>query len=564
MLKSIFIKDYALIEKIDIKFFGGLNIITGETGAGKSILIDAMGLILGDRAATDVVRKGAEKSIVEAIFSVEGNKKLKILFEENDLDFSDELIIRREISLKGSNRCFVNDSPVSLSAIKEIGNLLVDLHGQHEHQSLLRTETHIEFVDQFAGLENELAGYKSKFKELNKFTAELERLQREEKSIKEKEAFYEFQLKEIEAVSPHENEDEEISSQLKILENSERLLELTNSIYENLYEGENAINDAVSKVVQQIGELQKIDKTFDETAEEANQALALLTDIASFVRDYKNRIDLDPENLEQLRIRLAAINLLKKKFGGSLSAVMAHRENIDKEISLSKNFDEEISSLNKKINEVKKDCGGLASSLSQKRKNTALIIEKQVVEALSSLGISKAKFNINFELLTDGTSLLIGDKEFSASQNGIDEIEFFISTNVGENIKPLTKVASGGEISRVMLALKTILAKSDKLPLLIFDEIDTGISGRVAQMVGAALKELAAYHQIIAITHLPQIAGMANHHFAVEKISSNGRVTSGVKYLSQEERIKEVAKLMSGELITEASLTGAKELMGIK
>ncbi len=565
MLKSIYIKDYALIEKIDIRFFAGLNIITGETGAGKSILIDAMGLILGDRAASDVVRKGADKSIVEAIFNVDGNKKLKKLFDDKDLDFRDELIMRREISLKGSNRCFVNDTPVSLSIIKEIGNLLVDLHGQHEHQSLLRTETHIEFVDQFASLENELNEYRASFSSLNKLNAELERLLKEEKSIKEKESFYEFQLKEIDAVSPQENEDAEIEAQLKILENSEKLLELTNAVYDTLYENENAIQDAMTKISQQLNELQRIDKTFDEPADEANQALTLISDIASFVRNYKNKIDLDPEGLEDIRKRLASINLLKKKFGGSMKAILEHREKIAKEISVSQNFEEEISSLKKKIIEAKKECGKLALSLSQKRKVASKKIEKDVVEVLATLGIAKAKFSVNFSAEENGNSnsVLIEGKEIAASQNGVDEIEFYISTNVGENIKPLTKVASGGEISRVMLALKTILAKSDKLPLLIFDEIDTGISGRVAQFVGTALKELAAYHQIIAITHLPQIAGMAQHHFAVEKISTNGRVSSEVKYLNLDERIKEVAKLMSGEIIGDASIKGAKELMGI-
>lgn len=565
MLKSIFIKDYALIEKIDIQFFAGLNIITGETGAGKSILIDAMGLILGDRAANDVVRKGADKSVVEAVFNVDGNRNLKLFFEENDLDYLGELIIRREISLKGSNRCFVNDTPVSLSIIKEIGNMLVDLHGQHEHQSLLRAETHIEFVDQFAGLENELLEYRSSFSALNKLNTELEQLLKEEKSIKEKEAFYEFQLKEIDAVSPVENEDEEIDSRLKILENSEKLLELTNNIYDSLFENENAIQDALTKVVQQMNDLKKIDRSFDETAEEANQALTLISDIAAFIRNYKNKIELDPEGLEEMRKRLASINMLKKKFGGSLKAVLDHRENIAREISLSQNFDEEISALKKKIVEAKITCGKLAAALSQKRKSASKKIEKEVVEVLSTLGIAKAKFSVDITSEESKTisSVIIEGKEFFASTMGIDLIEFYISTNVGENLKPLIKVASGGEISRVMLALKTILAKNDKLPLLIFDEIDTGISGRVAQMVGTALKELAEYHQIIAITHLPQIAGLAHHHFAVEKFSTNGRVVSAVKYLNLEERIKEVAKLMSGEIISDASIKGAKELMGI-
>jgi len=564
MLKTLYIKDYALLEQISIEFEKGLNIITGETGAGKSILIDAMSLLLGERASNEVIRKGAEKAIVEGIFSAENNERIDTLLEQNEIEKSNELIVRRELSVKGSNRCFLNDTPVALNVIKEVGNLLVDLHGQHEHQSLLRTETHIEFLDDFGSLEQPLSDFKKEYDQLHLLQKNLNELRAKENLLKEKKDLYEFQRKEIKAISPLENEDESISSELHILENSEQLLELTNDISQQLYDSEKSIYDSLINVQQKINTLAKIDKTFAETSGELQSVVAVINDITNIVRKYNAQIELEPQKLEELRSRFQAINLLKKKYGGTLQALLDHYKKILNEIKLAESFEDEIKKMKQAIHQQKETLAKLASELSQRRNELGKKISKEVKEALKVLGIPQSIFEVKILQTTVEQNLQNDGTPFRFNSRGYDEVEFFISTNLGEDTKPLSKVASGGEISRIMLALKTILARNDKLPLLIFDEIDTGISGRISQKVGQALKNLAAFHQIISITHQPQIAALADIHFAVEKKIVEDRVVSSIKKLKNEERIREVAKLLSGEVVTETSLQTAKELMSIQ
>ncbi len=573
MLKSLVVQDYALIENISVEFGKGLNIITGETGAGKSILIDAMSLLLGERAAVEIVRKGASKSVVEGIFEADFNskvpftEKVKKVLEENEIDLLPELIIRREISLKGNNRCFVNDTPVPLTVIKELGNLLVDLHGQHDHQSLLRTETHIDYLDIFSGTEELLNEYRTHYKALSDRKKELQSLREKELLLKEKQEIYLFQIKEIDSVSPEEDEEEKLIEELKILENSEKLLEMTDSIYFKLYESEDSVIDSLNKIQKGIEELARIDKTFADSQNECDTALALLNDISGFIRNYRSKIYLEPDYIEKIRERLGSLNLLRKKYGGTIKAVLEHREKIGEEAELAENFSERIIQFENEIKNLRMKCGEYAEKISKKRIESAKKIQKEVQSILNELGISNSKFLVSIKQQEADTGsdnfILVNEKAYAFNFHGYDEVEFFISTNIGEDTKPLAKVASGGEISRIMLALKTSLAKNDKLPLLIFDEIDTGVSGRIAQKVGQALKSLAQYHQIIAITHLPQIAGLAEHHYAVEKKTFENRVFSSLKKLKNEERIREIAKLMSGEKITDSSLKGAKELMGI-
>jgi DNA repair protein RecN (Recombination protein N) len=565
MLKSLQVIDYALIEKIDVEFGAGLNIITGETGAGKSILIDAMGLILGDRASTEVVRKGAAKSIVEGIFEVESNKKVKALLEENEIEFYPELIIRREISAKGTNRCFINDTPVPLTLIKDAGKLLVDLHGQHEHQSLLRNETHIEFLDEFGNLSIDLENYRKIFSELKASINELKTLKEKEISLKEKKDLYAFQINEIDAVSPAVDEEEKLLDELKVLENSEKLMALTSDVYQELYETESSLYDSLAKIKSKLEELTEIDKSFEDVNSECESALTLIKDIAVFVRSYNEKIDLEPAYTEEIRERLGSISMLKKKYGGSIKSVIEYRKKIGAEFELAENYADSILKLKEEIKQLRIKCGKLAQTLSEKRKKILQTVQKEVKKVLSVLGIPDSIFEVRITQTSAETDdelyVICNNKNFAAGLNGIDEVEFYISTNLGEDPKPLSKVASGGEVSRIMLSLKSILAKNDKLPLLIFDEIDTGVSGRIAAKVGEALKSLASYHQIIAITHLPQIAGLGDLHYSVEKITSGNRVISTIKKLNDKERMQEIAKLISGEAVTQTSLEGAKELL---
>lgn len=570
MLKTLLIKDYALIEQISIEFGKGLNIITGETGAGKSILIDAMGLLLGERASTDVIRKGASKSYVEGIFDITFNKKIDSLLAENEIDPLPELILRREISTKGSNRCFINDTPVSLSVIKSVGNLLVDLHGQHEHQSLLRNETHIDFLDEFSNSQGNisklLGEYKILYSELHTHLKDLRELKEKESGLKEKKDFYSFQIKEIDSIAPEPEEEERLIDELKILENSEKLAAIAATVYGQIYEEQNSVYDSLVKIKNELNELNNIDKSFGESFGECENALALINDIAEFVRNYNSRIDFDSVDTDKKRDRLGAINHLKKKYGGSVSSILEYRARIGNEFDLAENFSDRILSLEKLINNLREKCGAAADVISKKRTGASALISREVKEALAYLGIPDSNFDVRInQNITSGEDfIIVKGNRLAYTSKGIDDVEFYISTNTGEDLKPLAKVASGGEVSRIMLALKTILAKNDKFPLLIFDEIDTGVSGRIAQKVGKALKALAEFYQVISITHLPQIAGLADQHYIVEKSTVDGRVVSSIKQLDFDNRIREVAKLMSGEDITEASLNGAKELMQIR
>ena len=316
----------------------------------------------------------------------------------------------------------------------------------------------------------------------------------------------------------------------------------------------------------EINELVEIDKTFKETNKEYESVVAIINEIANSLRNYSSKIEFDPEKLDAIRERLGAISLLKKKYGGSLKSVIEHRKKIGEEFSIAENYSGKISELESKIKTVRENCGSAAEKLSVKRKETAKKITKDIIELLKQVGIPNSKFEVeilNIPAESSDDFILVKGKPYKFNSSGYDNVQFFISTNIGEDVKPLAKVASGGEISRIMLSLKTVLAKTDRLPLLIFDEIDTGVSGHIAQKVGQTLKLLAFRHQIIAITHLPQISGLADHHYAVEKVEVNKRVISRIRKLNKAERIKEVAKLMSGENITEASIKGAKELMGL-
>jgi DNA repair protein RecN (Recombination protein N) len=565
MLKSLSIKNYALIEELHVEFEQGLNIVTGETGAGKSIIIDALSLILGERADSDTVRKGTDKAIVEATFNVKNDKHLKQLLVENEVEFHEEMLLRREISSKGQSRCFINDTPISLGLLKKVGDRLVDLHGQHEHQSLLRPETHIEMLDEYADLEKLVEEFSAVYKQILQLLEQKRELQSREQQLKERQELYEFQLKEIESLNPQAGEEEHLESELKILENAEKLHSIADQIYQMLYEGDGAIQVQLSAVRNHLETLSDIDKHLEEQLGEANSALAIVSELSKSIKNYVDRIEFNPTRLEELRNRLGQLMILKKKYGGSLDAVIAHRKKIKNEITLAENFEGELSKLEKEIDAQRKVCSDAAQKLSAKRNQAAKSVNKEIEQSLVHLGIASPKFQtqITQQQLSNSQDGIVKLNKtwYETTSTGIDIVEFYLSTNVGEDVKPLVKVASGGEVSRIMLALKMILSTKAHLPLLIFDEIDVGVSGRIAQAVGQSLKQLSKRHQIIAITHLPQIAGFADTHYSVEKVEDGKRTFTQLRKLSSDEQVKEVARLMSGEKVTEASLRSAKELI---
>ncbi len=565
MLRKLYIKDYALIESIEISFRKGLNIITGETGAGKSILIGSLSLLLGERASSEIIRKGSNKTIVEGFFSLHDNSPVFEILKLNELDFQDELILRREISLSGSNRCYINDTPVNLSVLREAGNMIIDLHGQHEHQSLLRTETHSQLLDSFDEIPFLLSDYGDAFKELSSKIQEYETLVSKEKQIKEKREYLEFKLNEINETDPRPDEDRMIEEELNILENSEKILSAATEMYDLLYENDNAVYGILNKTFGRLTELSAIDQKFSEKTEECSTAIAVVEDIARFLRSYKNKFDLDPSHLETLRTRLVQISALKKKYSGSLNNVLEKKIEFENELMIASDFTNILEKLQKEIDSLRENCAKKADILTSKRISISKKISGEIIDSLDALGIGGASFEIKlFEKPADDNEkhyIIRDSRKIKISYGGAENAEFYISTNKGEDLKPLSRIVSGGEVSRIMLALKKILARADRTPLLIFDEIDTGVSGRIAFMTGKELKSLSEIHQLIVITHLPQIAAMADTHFLVSKTQNGDRVTSVVSEIGIDERTEELAKMISGEKITSQSLEAAREML---
>jgi DNA repair protein RecN (Recombination protein N) len=564
MLRTLVIRDYALIDRLEVEFESGLNIITGETGAGKSIIVDSMALLLGERASPEVVRQGREKAVVEGTFLIGDNRRMRALLSANEIEGTDELIVRREVSAKGQSRAFLNDTPATLALLRSAGDFLVDLHGQHEHQSLLRPESHIVLLDEFGSLAALADEYRTAYHALEALVAERRSLHARREQLAAQRELHDFQLKEINAVAPRAGEEDELEARARRLEHAETLFAATARLVTMLYEDENSIHDQLVRARNELDDLRAIDASFGAHFDETNGALASVDELAKALQRYNAGVEFNPEELETIRERLVALRLLKKKYGGSLDAVIAHQERIAAELELADNFDDECARVDREIAAARETMSTLAARLSAKRSATALRVQRGVIAALAELGIERAAFSVHIDPLPatgDDQFAEIEGRRVGTRDDGIDAVEFYFSANVGEEPQPLSRVASGGEVSRTMLALKSVLAKSDRLPLLVFDEIDTGISGRIAQKVGAALRDLARFHQIIAITHLPQIASQASVHFAVEKSVRGGRTSSAMRKLSNEERVTEVAKLLAGEDVTAAASRSARELI---
>lgn len=564
MLTSLSIKNYALLVDVEVRFDRGLNIITGETGSGKTIILSALGTILGERVASSALRSGAPKAVVEGWFSIERDGSIRKILSENEIEQiqADQIVIRREIYDNGRSRAFVNDTPVQLTFLEEVGELLVDLHGQHDHQSLLKVRNHIDFLDQFGNLETDLKGISADYDTLQDLFEKKERLKQQEKTIQEKKEFYTFQLNEIKKVNPTAEEEEELIREEKILMNSEQLFTLTNELYTVLYEDESSVFDRLCRANEGLEELATIDENFAPYRKEGEAARIAVEELAKYLQKYNSNIEFNHERLEEIERRLADFAGLKKKYGTSISDVVSYREKIESELAEVEGASQELEKVEEQIEAVRRRFSTNCIDLSQKRKSLADKFQTLVPEVLAVLGIAGTKFECVIKHFEEADGIVTRDgKNFRANSKGIDFIEFYVSTNPGEDVRPLSKVASGGEISRIMLALKSIAAQSDQIPVLIFDEIDMGISGRIAQAVGRKLKELSQYHQIICITHLPQIASLGDHHYLVQKERDSGRAETHIKKLSTEERTEAIAMLLSGDNISETHLKSAKELL---
>ena len=567
MLRSLYIRDYALIEELEVEFDSGLNIITGETGAGKSILLGAMKLLLGDRASTEVVRGGAKKAVVEGVFDNADEGRLPAVLEEHEIEPSEGglLVVRREVSGRGS-RAFINDTPATLDVLREVSASTIDLHGQHEHQSLLRTETHVELLDNFGGLGGLVETYRKAYRAVAVLVTERRDLVRRESELRKQKELYGFQIEEIDAAGLKEGEADDLEAERRILENAERLYEATAELYGQISDADDALYDQLVLVRNQLQDLARIDSAFDDTLSDVRSAEIALKEATQFLQDYNARIEFNPERLDEIRERLGELDYLERKYGGTVEAVLAYRAEIGRTYDLAKDFEGAIARLDGQIAEAQEGLSKAAYRLSQKRHETAERIEEAIGVELATLGMPHARFAVQFGFQDDDSgwiALPAGTKarRVVAFPAGADLVEFHLSANLGEDPKPLAKVASGGEVSRIMLALKAVLAKSERLPILVFDEIDTGISGPIARRAGESMHRLGQFHQIIAITHLPQIASLGDVHFEVEKTVVDGRTRTHIRRLDEAERAEAVAQLLAGASVSEAALQSARELI---
>ncbi len=564
MLKTLYIKNFVLLDELTIEFQTGLNIITGETGAGKSILIGALGGLLGERLSKDVVRSGADKAVIEGEFDLAGLAAVSEFLQAHEIDdHSEGLTLRREVSSGGKGRCFVNDQPVPVAVLEALGNLLVDLHGQHEHQLLLQPVHHGQYLDAFLDLNGRL---ETLSRSLSAFTAllhEQQSLQQRAAEARQKRDYLHYQLGEIDAVNPLAGEDEELKQEEHILKHAEVIFEKTQALFQNLYESEGSVSEGLATAASTLAELAQIDPRFQAMADECQNARILVDELSAGLRSYHEGITFDPDRLEKIRVRMSSLAGLKKKFSGDLDHVLEQRVKIRQELDLVDNLDERLAALREELEKQREQVGRLCSEISRRRSESVARFNSQVMSLLVPLGMEKAKFDVALHRMetTSEPFVRVDGKTVRVTANGLEQIEFMMATNPGEGFKSLSAIASGGEISRVMLALKTLLAEVDRVPVLVFDEIDIGISGRIALAVGKSLRRLSKRHQILCITHLPQIAGMAHHHYLVEKTADDTSTRTTISRLSESQRIDQIARLFGGEQVTDASRQSARELV---
>lgn len=562
MLKLLQVRHFALAEDLRIEFRPGLNILTGETGAGKSILVGAIAAVLGGRVFTEVVRTGFDKAVVEAVFDISPLPRLQTLLKKKGIGSGSELFLRREISTRGNTRAFINDSPVTIATLSEIGDYLVDIHGQHEHQSLLNEDTHRYFLDSFGKLQKGLKEVSKQYGKLKELQNQLTALQAKQQELAEKYDLYSFQMAEIDRAELYPGEDSKLEEERKLLLNSEKLFGLCSEILQIFNEGEVNLTHLVNEANSRLQELSDFSAELGQLFREFDSARIVVGETGRTVEEFQTRLEHNPQRLEEIEDRLNHISLLKKKYGVTIAEILNYRDKIAQDLAGLENFEFELGKLQQEYQSQLEVYKEAAMRLSNQRQEAAKKMEKVVQEQLNFLGMPKTRFEVRFSLQEDPNGLILLDgKQYYADQNGMDKIAFYISPNPGEDFKPLSKIASGGEISRIMLALKSILAEIDKIPTLIFDEIDLGVSGRVAQSVGRSIARLSGFHQVLCITHLPQIASQGQSHFTVEKYVEDSRTFTRVIPLDESERIEEIARLMSGEKITENVRESARQLI---
>lgn len=546
-------KNCALVEELRLNIDKNLNILTGETGSGKSIIIDALGLCLGEKYDRSFLRKGTEKGVVEAIFQSKNKDLIKVLNDnELELDDNDLLVITRIIYSDGKSVARVNGRTVKMNVLKQIASKLIDVHGQHQTQALFNKDTHLEFLDLFG--EHELEEFKTSYKEIYDEYSDVKKAlnilteNKDDMQIQREIDLLKFQINEIESANLSKDEYEDLLKQRDVYRNGEKIFKNLNISYQNLYEGQVNAVDLIGNAVKELSSICEYDKSLSDYNNEIERIMYELQDISREIRNYKENINFEPYELEQIELRVDEINSLRRKYGETIEEIFDYHQNIKNRLDEILNRDERVEELKLKLNKLESRLKERAEALTSQRKIVAKQLEKVLLEELKSLNMKNVAFKVSFE-------------QGIFTSRGMDDIEFMISFNLGEDIKPIYKVASGGEMSRFMLAFKTILADIDQIDTLVFDEIDTGISGIAAQIVGEKLSNIGKKKQIICITHLPQIAANADTHYCIEKSTDNERTFTTIRKLDKNQKRDEIARLIAGSNITEKTIEHASEII---
>ncbi|WP_270941906.1 DNA repair protein RecN [Romboutsia lituseburensis] len=553
MILELYMKNCALVEELRLNIDENLNILTGETGSGKSIIIDALGLCLGEKYDRSFLRKGTDKGLVEVVF-YSRNSNLEKVLKENDLELDEDnlLVITRIIYADGKSVARVNGRTVKMGVLKQIASTLIDVHGQHQTQALFNKETHIEFLDLFGELE--LEEFKHDYKDIYAKYSEVKKAlnvlteNKDDMQIQREIDLLKFQINEIESANLSKDEYDDLLKQRDVYRNSEKIYSNLNLSYQNLYDGSVNAVDLIGNAVRELSAISEYDKSLSDYNNEIERIMYELQDISRDIRNYKENINFEPYELEQIELRVDEINNLRRKYGDSIEEILEYYNNTKSRLDEILNRDEKVEELKSEIIKLEKTLSVKAQALTNARKNVAIKLEEALLVELKSLNMKNVIFKVNFE-------------ESIFTSNGKDDIEFMISFNLGEDIKPIYKVASGGEMSRFMLAFKTILSDIDQIDTLVFDEIDTGISGIAAQIVGEKLSNIGKKKQVICITHLPQIAANADTHYCIEKSTSNERTFTTIKKLNYEQQKDEIARLIAGSNITEKTMEHATEII---
>ncbi len=566
MLTELRIQDFAIIDRLELRFEPGFNVITGETGAGKSILIDAVSLLVGGRADREMVRAEARRAVVEGTFDLEQGVEAAIgpILARESLEGDDErtLILTREVRADGRGVCRVNGVTVPLALLREIGEVLVDIHGQGEHLSLFRPREHINLLDRYANLEAPRAELAEIVRRLEGVRRELKALLADEAALARRADLLKFQIDEIGQAAPRPGEDGELNEERVRLANAEKLAELAEEAQRALYDGDQAGASATDRLAQAavaLSRLVKIDATMTEQHVLAESLSAQAEDLARTLRVYRQSVEFSPARLNEVEARLQVLNTLKRKYGGSIEAVLAWAEKARAELETITHSETRVEDLRAAEDELLHAIGAMAETLSAARAEASGKLAAQVVEELAALRMEHTRFEVSIAHQEDPQGAYVGERRLAFDSTGVDQVEFLVSANPGEPLRPLVKVASGGEASRLMLALKTVLSRADRTPTLIFDEIDQGIGGRVGAVVGEKLWGLTSGHQVLVITHLAQLAGFGDAHFRASKQVRKGRTITNVEMLHDKARVTELAAMLGAQ--TESAHQNAAELL---